>query len=202
MRCAGALFSLRTPAAGARRRRPAVRNAASAPPRVAGAERAARSVINKGGARLRARAPSRAFRPLGSLTRARHRHPSTTLLKTTIPFPELLPRSVPARRRRRTDPGRPPIFQCRCRCLYGRVTHADASRERCLLVALLRPSTPSSTHGSITILPLTGMHPAHGHRIYSVIAKLVLKIVDPPFYFLSAELWCAVCLCASRKRQI
>lgn len=47
---------------------PAARNAASAPPRVVGAERAARSVINKGGARLRARAPSRALRALGSLT--------------------------------------------------------------------------------------------------------------------------------------
>ena len=49
---------------------PAARNAASAPPRVVGAERAARSVINKGGARLRARAPSRALRAQGSLTPA------------------------------------------------------------------------------------------------------------------------------------
>ncbi|CAK1554149.1 unnamed protein product [Leptosia nina] len=38
--------------------RAAARNAASAPRRVAGVERAARSVINKGGAPLRARAPS------------------------------------------------------------------------------------------------------------------------------------------------
>lgn len=66
---------------GPRRRRPVARNAASAPPRVAGADRAARSVINKGGARLRARAP-RALRALGSLTCARP--PPTTLLKTTI----------------------------------------------------------------------------------------------------------------------
>lgn len=49
---------------------PTARNAASAPPSSVGAERAARSVINKGGARLRARAPSRALRALRSLTRA------------------------------------------------------------------------------------------------------------------------------------
>lgn len=84
---------------------PAARNAASAPPRVAGAERAARSVINKGGARLRARAPSRAFLTLGSLTRARPPLlPPPTLPKTTIlgspialvaPRPQAWPRSIP-----------------------------------------------------------------------------------------------------------
>lgn len=63
---------------------PAARNAASAPPRVAGAESAARSVINKGGARLRARAPSRALLALRSLTRARPLPPPPTLPKTTI----------------------------------------------------------------------------------------------------------------------
>lgn len=66
---------------------PAAWNAASALRAFPGAERAARSVINKGGARLRARAPSRALRALGSLTRVRRPPPTpttTTLPKTTI----------------------------------------------------------------------------------------------------------------------
>lgn len=99
----------------ARRRAPlAARNAASAPPRARfdGADRAARSVINKGGARLRARAPSRAFLALGSLTRDRSR-----------PQPTLLPKTTNCRKCR--DLGlraastfrRPQLFQCQCRWL-------------------------------------------------------------------------------------
>ncbi|KAG7313486.1 hypothetical protein JYU34_000621 [Plutella xylostella] len=111
------------------------RNAASAPRRDAGSTR---SVINKGGARLYARAPSRALLALRSLTRSPSRR-RQQFSKTAVAAP-----AVPWSRGRSTPmsmPLRP--TDMRQRAMAATTPHAQhfiayaACDTRCLLAAYL-----------------------------------------------------------------
>lgn len=164
------------------------RNAASAPRRDAGSTR---SVINKGGARLYARAPSRALLALRSLTRSpsrrRQQFSKTAVAAPAVPWSRgrSTPMSMPLRPTDSVPWPRPRhTLSTSSRMLHA--TLAACLPPTCTAMAVIDPVACTLGPAASDPTPRATTHIQFTLNFYKF-ARPVSKIAYPsPFYFLAA----------------